>query len=142
MPYATPRIGLQDGLSWASRPGLAPLWEDYFTTPVRDRRVLTLSGRTSFSDGRHRVENAVGMLELSGGPAGPYRTTLQICFADALTLPPPSFILGDDSAVGTLALHARYFDAYIEVASRHGAHFRIGGDGARNALAADLAQLG
>ncbi|RYF26016.1 MAG: hypothetical protein EOO33_08110 [Comamonadaceae bacterium] len=116
-------------------------WHDYVTTHVRDMRVLALSGRTSFSDGKHRIDHAVGVLELIGGQQGDYRTTLQICFSDALSLPPPAFMLADSTAVGTLTLPGRWFEPYIEIAQAQGAHFRIGGDGSRNALAAQAALL-
>lgn len=124
----------------AGRP--VPLaWQDYVTTDVRDVRVLALSGRTSFSDGKHRIDHAVGVLELIGAKQGSCRTTLQICFSQALSLPPPTFILSDNTAVGTLTLAGKWFEPYVEIARSQGAHFRIGGDGSRNALAAQASLL-
>lgn len=142
MHYASHGIGLSGGLqSLGGGHDLAMLWEDYVTARVRDSRVLTLSGRTSFSDGKHRIEQAVGVLELNGGQVGTYRATLQICFSDAEVLPPPAFALVEGCAVGTLTVHGHLFHRYIGIAGGPGAHFRIGGDGSRNALAADLSQL-
>jgi len=142
MHYAIHGIGQPgDLLSLAGVHDLSMFWEEYVTARVRDSRVLTLSGRTSFSDGKHRIEQAVGVLELNGGHVGAYRATLQICFSDAAVLPPPAFTLAEGCAVGTLTVQGHLFHRYIGIAGGPRAHFRIGGDGSRNALAADVSQL-
>ena len=142
MPYALHDLDQPSSpLAFGADRSLTHLWDDYVVTQVRDVRVLPLSGRTSFSDGKHRVDHVVGLLELTGGQHGSFRTTLHICFSDALVLPPPTFTLAEACAIGTLTLPARSFEPYTAMARARTAHIRIGGDGTRNALATDAEQL-
>jgi hypothetical protein len=47
----------------------------------------------------------------------------------------------DNSAIGTLILPTHCFGSTLQFANSPMAHFRIGGDGRRNAMATDVALL-
>ncbi|RYF08807.1 MAG: hypothetical protein EOO31_01120 [Comamonadaceae bacterium] len=118
-----------------------PDWENYVTTKVRLVRAVLLPGIDTFTDGDLQVPMATGFIELSGMRAGPYRTLLKIGFTDAGRLILPTFQVVDNVAIGTLVMSSLCFSSALQFAHSSMAHFRIGGDGRRNALATDSALL-
>lgn len=120
---------------------LTPKWMAYVTTKVKAVRVIALSGKQGFSDEGYDVPQAVGIIELTGSREGRHSTLLQIGFTDDETALSHSFVLDADSARGTLTLPAHQFAAYLQIANAPNAHFRIGGDGALNAVASEPTML-
>lgn len=132
--------------SWASGVQKAhtfqPDWDHYVTTKVRLVRAALLPGLDTFTEGGLSVPMATGYLELSGMRAGAYRTQLKIGFTDAGRVILPTFQIVDNMAIGTLVLSSLCMPSALQFAHGPMAHFRIGGDGRRNALATDAALLG
>ncbi len=118
-----------------------PDWDHYVVTKVKHVRAALLSGLDTFSAEGFLVPLATGFIELSGMRAGPYRTFLRIGFSDAVEPAPPAFQLLDNSAIGTLVLPSHCFASTLQCANSPMAHFRVGGDGRRNAIATDIALL-
>ncbi len=118
-----------------------PDWEHYVVSKVKHVRAAMLSGLDPFEDDSFVVPYATGFLELTGMRAGAHKTMLKIGFTDSPELPPPTFRLFDNEAVGTLVMSSHCFAPALQFANSAMAHFRIGGDGRRNALATDMALL-
>ena len=120
---------------------LSAKWDQYVRCPVKVIRCLALGGVDPYTVDDYVLPKATGLIELSGHREGLRWTTLYIGFTCATDLPPPSFFLTEDAAVGTMTLSSDCFPAFLQLASARGAHFQIGGDGKWNALANDLARL-
>lgn len=118
-----------------------PDWDNYVVTKVKNVRAALLSGIDTFQADGFTVPMASGFIELSGMRAGAYRTFLKIGFTESNRVVLPSFQLVDNSAVGTLILPTHCFGSTLQFANSPMAHFRIGGDGRRNAMATDVALL-
>jgi hypothetical protein len=118
-----------------------PDWDHYVVTKVKHVRAALLSGLDTFSAEGFVVPMATGFIELSGMRAGPYRTFLRIGFADLPQSEAPTFQLLENSAIGTLVLPSHCFASTLQCANSPMAHFRVGGDGRRNAIATDIALL-
>lgn len=118
-----------------------PDWEHYVVSKVKHVRAAMLSGLDAFRDDTFIVPQATGFLELTGMRAGAHKTLLKIGFTDAHDLPAPTFQLFENEAVGTLVMSSHCFAPALQFANSAMAHFRIGGDGRRNALATDMALL-
>ena len=118
-----------------------PDWDHYVVTKVKHVRAALLSGLDTFSAEGFTVPMASGFIELSGMRAGAFRTFLRIGFAESNRVMLPTFQLIDNSAIGTLVLPAHCFGSALQFAYSPMAHFRIGGDGRRNAMATDVALL-
>lgn len=118
-----------------------PDWDHYVVTKVKHVRAALLSGLDTFSAEGFTVPMASGFIELSGMRAGAFRTFLRIGFAESNRVMLPTFQLTDNSAIGTLVLPAHCFGSALQFAHSPMAHFRIGGDGRRNAMATDVALL-
>ena len=104
-------------------------------------RAALLSGMDTLSVEGLTVPMASGFIELMGVRAGAFRTYLKIGFAESNRLVLPSFQLMGNSAIGTLVLPSHCFGSALQFANSPMAHFRIGGDGRRNAMATDAALL-
>ena len=118
-----------------------PDWEHYVVTKVKHVRAALLSGIDTFSSEGFTVPMATGFIELSGMRAGAFRTFLKIGFAESTRVMLPTFQLIDNSAIGTLVLPSHCFGPALQFANSPMAHFRIGADGRRNAMATDVALL-
>jgi len=118
-----------------------PDWDRYVVTKVKHVRAALLSGLDTFSAEGFTVPMASGFIELSGMRAGAFRTFLRIGFAESNRVMLPTFQLIDNSAIGTLVLPSHCFGSALQFANSPMAHFRIGGDGRRNAMATDVALL-
>lgn len=118
-----------------------PDWDHYVVTKVKHVRAALLSGLDTFSVEGFTVPMASGFIELSGMRAGAFRTFLKIGFAETDQVILPTFQLIDNSAVGTMVLPSHCFGSALQFANSPMAHFRIGGDGRRNAMATDVALL-
>lgn len=123
-----------------------PDWDRYVVTKVKHVRAVMLAGLECFRDETFSVPQATGFIELTGMRAGAYKTLLKIGFTDAQktpssSLPDPSFQVFDNEAVGTLVMSSHCFAPALQFANSAMAHFRIGGDGRKNALATDIALL-
>jgi len=118
-----------------------PDWDRYVVTKVKHVRAALLSGLDTFSAEGFTVPMASGFIELSGMRAGAFRTFLRIGFAESNRVMLPTFQLIDNSAIGTLVLPSHCFGSALQFANSPMAHFRIGGDGRRNAIATDVALL-
>ena len=118
-----------------------PDWDRYVVTKVKHVRAALLSGLDTFSAEGFTVPMASGFIELSGMRAGAFRTFLRIGFAESNRVMLPTFQLVDNSAIGTLVLPSHCFGSALQFANSPMAHFRIGGDGRRNAMATDVALL-
>lgn len=118
-----------------------PNWDSYVVTKVKHVRAALLSGIDTFNAEGFTIPMASGFIELSGMRAGAFRTFLKIGFAESNRMLLPSFELVDNSAIGTLILPSHCFSSALQLANSPMAHFRIGGDGRRNAMATDVALL-
>lgn len=118
-----------------------PDWDHYVVTKVKNVRAALLSGIDTFNAEGFTIPMATGFIELSGMRAGAYRTFLKIGFTESNRVMLPTFQLADNSAVGTLILPTHCFGSALQFSNSPMAHFRIGGDGRRNALASDVALL-
>lgn len=118
-----------------------PDWEHYVVIKVKHVRAALLSGMDTLSVEGLTVPVASGFIELMGVRAGAFRTYLKIGFAESNRLVLPSFQLMGNSAIGTLVLPSHCFGSALQFANSPMAHFRIGGDGRRNAMATDAALL-
>lgn len=118
-----------------------PDWDQYVVTKVKQVRAMLLSGRDALTAEGLTLAAATGFIELSGMRAGIYRTFLRIGFADTEVSVAPAFHLIENSAVGTLVLPTHCFAPTLQCANSPMAHFRVGGDGRRNAIATDIALL-
>lgn len=118
-----------------------PNWDSYFVTKVKHVRAALLSGIDTFNAEGFTIPLASGFIELSGMRAGTFRTFLKIGFAESPRKMLPSFELVDNAAIGTLILPSHCFSSALQLANSPMAHFRIGGDGRRNAMATDVALL-
>ena len=120
---------------------LSPTWDDGEVIKVRGVRVIALSGHATYSDRDYVLEQAVGCIEVIGNRVATRGTVLLIGFTLATTLPPATFAMAEDEAVGTMTLPASCLSAYIMMANSPAAYFRMGGDGSHNALATDASSL-
>lgn len=118
-----------------------PDWDHYVVTKVKNVRAALLSGIDTFNAEGFTIPMATGFIELSGMRAGAFRTFLKIGFTEANRVMLPTFQLVDNSAVGTLILPTHCFGSALQFSNSPMAHFRIGGDGRRNAMATDVALL-
>ncbi len=118
-----------------------PDWDSYIVTKVKHVRAALLPGVDTFSTEGFTIPMASGFIELLGMRAGAFRTVLKIGFAEYNRMLLPSFELVDNTAIGTLTLPAHCLGSALQLANSPMAHFRIGGDGRRNALATDVALL-
>lgn len=118
-----------------------PNWNSYVVTKVKHVRAALLSGIDTFDAEGFMIPMASGFIELSGMRAGAFRTFLKIGFAESSRMLLPSFELIDNSAIGTLVLPSNCFSSALQLANSPMAHFRIGGDGRRNAVTTDVALL-
>jgi hypothetical protein len=118
-----------------------PDWEGYVITKVKHVRAALLSGIDTFSTEGFTVPMASGFIELCGMRAGAFRTFLRIGFVESNRVMLPTFELTGNSAIGTLVLPSHCFGSALQFANSPMAHFRIGGDGRRNAMATDVALL-
>ena len=118
-----------------------PDWAGYVITKVRHVRACILSGLDTFTTEGFAVPMASGFIELAGLRSGAFRTFLRIGFAETNRLLLPTFQLLGNAAVGTLVMPAHCFGSALQLANSPMAHFRIGGDGRRNAIATDIALL-
>ncbi|CAN7400373.1 hypothetical protein ASF11_08070 [Acidovorax sp. Leaf76] len=118
-----------------------PDWDGYVVTKVKHVRAAVLSGIDTFNAEGFTIPLASGFIELSGMRAGTFRTFLKIGFAESDDVMLPSFELVDNAAIGTLILPSHAFASTLQLANSPTAHFRIGGDGRRNAMATDVALL-
>lgn len=118
-----------------------PDWEHYVVIKVKHVRAALLTGIDTFSVEGLTVPMASGFIELLGMRAGAFRTYLKIGFAESNRLLLPAFQLLGNSAIGTLVLPSHCFGSALQFCNSPMAHFRIGGDGRRNAMATDAALL-
>jgi len=118
-----------------------PDWDQYVVAKVKNVRAALLSGLDTFSMEGFTIPMATGFIELSGMRAGAFRTFLKIGFTESNRVVLPAFQLVENAAVGTLILPTHCFGSALQFANSPMAHFRIGGDGRRNALASDVALL-
>jgi len=118
-----------------------PDWSGYVVTKVRHVRAAVLAGIETFLDDGFTVPLATGFIELTGMRAGGFRTFLKIGFADSSKLLLPTFQLLGNVAVGTIVMPSHSFTAALQLSNSPMAHFRIGGDGRRNAIATDIPLL-
>lgn len=116
-----------------------PDWEHYVVIKVKHVRAALLSGMDTLTVEGLTVPVASGFIELMGVRAGAFRTYLKIGFAESNRLVLPTFQLIGNSAIGTLVLPSHCFGSALQFANSPMAHFRIGGDGRRNAMATDAA---
>lgn len=120
---------------------LATQWQGPVIIKLRSYRALVLSGLETFRSDALEVPQATGFIELIGPRSGTAATSLLIGFSNQDLGPVGTFELRSNEAVGTLILPGKYFTSWLEIAKAPNAHFRIGGDGQRNALASDAALL-
>lgn len=135
------------GLERKSRPLLGeyssisagPDWTGYVPIRLKTMRAVALNGTSVFSGEFLEVPKAAAVLELSGGRTGRYSTALWVGFSSAIEseLPPPTFLLGDNTATGSLVLPAMLLSPWLHLLSQP-AYFRIGGDGRGNAISSDM----
>ena len=118
-----------------------PDWDSYVVTKVKHVRAALLSGIDTFSAEGFTVPMATGFIELTGMRAGSFPTFLKIGFSESNRVMLPTFQLVDNAAVGTLILPSPCFGSALQFVNSPMAHFRIGGDGRRNALATDVTLL-
>jgi hypothetical protein len=118
-----------------------PDWDHYVVAKVKNVRAALLPGIDTFSDEGFSIPRATGFIELTGMRAGAFRTLLKIGFAEATHVIPPTFEVVENTAVGTMVLPSHCFGSTLQFANGPMAHFRIGGDGRRNAIATDMALL-
>ncbi len=120
---------------------LSPSWERGEVIKVRGVRVIALSGHATYSDREYVIEQAVGCIEVIGNRVATRATVLLIGFTLAADIPPATFRMTEDEAIGTMTLPASCLSAYIMTANSPAAYFRMGGDGSLNALATDASSL-
>ena len=135
------------GLERKSRPLLGdyssisagPDWTGYVPMRLKTMRAVALNGTSSYSGEFLEVPKAVAVLELSGGRTGRYSTALWVGFSLAVEseLPPPTFLLGDNTATGSLVLPAMLLSPWLQLLGQP-SYFRIGGDGRGNAISSDM----
>ncbi|QPN29484.1 hypothetical protein [Diaphorobacter sp. JS3051] len=118
-----------------------PDWDSYVVTKVKHVRAALLSGIDTFSAEGFTVPMATGFIELTGMRAGSFRTFLKIGFSESNRVMLPTFQLVDNAAVGRLILPSPCFGSALQFVNSPMAHFSIGGDGRRNALATDVTLL-
>lgn len=108
---------------------------------VKAFRVIALSGKLEYREDGITVPEAGGVIELTGARTNGMLPTLWIGFTDALVKSPFSFKVTELGAVGTLILPRASFAAYLALANTPHAYFRLGGNGALNALASERSVL-
>jgi hypothetical protein len=118
-----------------------PDWAGYVVTKVRHVRAAMFSGMDTFKSEGFIVPMATGFIELVGLRAGAFRTLMRIGFAETTRLLLPSFQLIGNTAVGTIVLPSHCFGSALHLSNSPMAHFRLGGDGRRNAIGTDVALL-
>lgn len=116
-------------------------WQVGGIVKARAFRVAAHGGHEACSNGVYTVERCVGSIELTGNKAGQTHTTLLIGFSLAPELPAPSFSIESREAIGTLTLPAHLFGAFLAIVHAAPLYFRMGGDGACNAIANDATFL-
>ena len=116
-------------------------WRVYVTLKVKGLRAIALPGREPFVIQGFEVPRAIGLIELVGPRKGLISTCLRIGFSLSESLAPPTFTLRGGEAIGTITLPADCFGPWMDIAKAQHAHFRIGGDGAHNAIASDASFL-
>ncbi|CAN7511633.1 hypothetical protein LJR129_003559 [Acidovorax sp. LjRoot129] len=118
---------------------LSPKWAAGVVTKVRSVRVAALAGGVIYDDPEmdYVLQDAAGVIELTGGREGAVRTCLVIGFSNSPALPPPSFALDEGRAIGTLSLPAQLLPSFLHIAQLPNAHFRLGGDGSVNGLTSE-----
>lgn len=116
---------------------LSPKWLAGVVTKVRSVRVAAMPGMEAFVDEEYELQNATGVIELTGHREGALRTKLLIGFADNVGLPPPAFALTKTQAIGTLSFPSHEFVRFFQIANLPNAHFRIGGNGSMNGVASE-----
>ena len=118
-----------------------PDWDHYVVTKVKHVRAALLSGIDTFNAEGFTIPMASGFIELTGMRAGAFRTFLKIGFAESNRMLLPTFQLVENAAIGTLILPSHCFGSALQLSNSPMAHFRIGSDGRRNAVATDIALL-
>lgn len=118
-----------------------PDWAGYVVTKVKHVRSALLSGIDTFVAEDFTVPMATGFIELVGMRSGSFRTFLKVGFTECNRVLLPSFQLIDNAAIGTLVLPSHCFGSALQFSNSPMAHFRIGGDGRRNAMATDVTLL-
>lgn len=116
-------------------------WKEGSLIKVKAVRIGAFAGTGVYSNEAYAIERCAGFIELTGHKAGLTHTALWIGFTLAAELPAPTFNLVSNEAVGTLTLPAHLFGAYLAIVNASPLHFRIGGDGSRNAIANDPSLL-
>lgn len=108
---------------------------------VKAVRVIALSGKVTYAEEDITVPDAGGVIELTGARTHSLLPTLWIGFTDAQVQQPFSYQVTERGAMGTLILPRASFPAYVALANVPHACFRIGGNGALNALASERSLL-
>lgn len=112
-------------------------WKVGGIVKAKSFRVAAHAGHEACSNGVYTVERCVGSIEIIGNKAGQTNTTLLIGFTLAPEHQAPTFSLLHHEAIGTLTLPAYLFGAFVAIVSAAPLYFRMGGDGACNAIAND-----